>query len=112
MVDHKELRSKTRVKIAGKLAGRVHATIGSNLLDLSATGARIEHFGLLRKGTTCSFELPSELGGLTLSARVVRSTVVGKGHGPDGEERFRYESGLVFANLTPEQEAALSKLLT
>ncbi len=112
MADHQELRSKTRVKIAGKLAGRLHATIGSNLLDLSATGARIEHFGLLRKGTTCSFELPSELGGLTLTARVVRSAVVGKGQGPDGEEHFRYESGLVFINLTPEQEAALSKLLS
>lgn len=112
MTEFEEKRQKIRVKIAGALAGRLHATVESNLLDLSATGARIEHFGLLRKGTTCSFEFPAELGGHVLSARIIRNSLNGKRERVDGVEHVCYESGITFVEVTEGQEAALAKLLS
>ncbi len=75
-------------------------------------GARIEHHNLLRPGDTCTLELPASLGGLALSARVVRSIVVGTEDAPTGEKLLRYESGLAFVGLTPDQQAALDSSLS
>jgi hypothetical protein len=82
------------------------------LLDLSLTGARIEYANLLRPGAVCAFELPPQLGSLALSSRMVWSHVIGGEHTPDGERRRRrYQSGLVFVAVTPEQQAALASAL-
>lgn len=40
------------------------------LLDLSLTGAHIEHLDLFRLGASCALDLPSRFGALSLSAEV------------------------------------------
>jgi len=106
-----ERRRGRRVAIPGRPGGRVRATLGVRLLDLGATGARIEHHNLLRPGFACTLELPTALGGLVLSVRVVRSAVVGMEKGPSGEKLLQYESGVAFADITPEQQKALEAML-
>ncbi|MFI5339948.1 MAG: hypothetical protein ACHQ7N_08935 [Candidatus Methylomirabilales bacterium] len=48
---------------------------------------------------------------LTLSARVVWSGLLGGERTPDGERHFIYQSGLVFVDLSTEQQAALARIL-
>ena len=106
-----ERRKGRRVAIPDRPGGRVRATLEARLLDLGTTGARIEHRNLLRPGFACTLELPTTLGGLVLSVRVVRSAVVGTGKGPAGEPLLRYESGVAFVDLAPEQQAALEAVV-
>ena len=106
-----ERRRGRRVSIPGRPGGRVRATLEARLLDLGTSGARIEHHNLLRPGFTCTLELPSTLGGLVLSVRVIRSAVVGTETGPAGERLLRYESGVAFAALSADQSAALEAVL-
>jgi len=56
-------------------------------------------------------ELPTAIGSLVLSARIIRSTVIGNEPTPDGGRLLRYESGLAFVGVTPEQQAALEKAM-
>ena len=111
MAQYQEQRRKIRVKIAGRLTGRVTASVEFQLLDISATGARIAHFEVLRPGTVCAFEFPPELGQLVLSARVIRSTLVEREQERGGEQSLRYESALEFIRITAEQRAALMRIL-
>lgn len=106
-----ERRRGRRVPIPGRPGGRVRATLEARLLDLGTTGARIEHHNLLRPGFACTLELPSTLGGLVLSVRVIRSAVVGTETGPAGERLLRYESGVTFVGLSTDQSAALEAVL-
>jgi hypothetical protein len=78
-----------------------------SLLDLSLKGARIEHLNLLRPGSACHLELPATLGPLVLTAQVVWSRVLGTEVSPEGERLLRYQSGLMFPQVTPEQHALL-----
>jgi hypothetical protein len=84
-------------------------------LDLSLTGARIEHLNLLRPGAVCTVELPPAMGSLVLPARIVHSTIVGSERAVEGSRHLRYESGLAFESVTAEQQtilgAALEKLI-
>jgi hypothetical protein len=106
-----ERRRGRRVPIPGRPGGRVRATLEARLLDLGTSGARIEHHNLLRPGFTCTLELPSTLGGLVLSVRVIRSAVVGTETGSAGERLLRYESGVTFVGLSADQSAALEAVL-
>ncbi len=106
-----ERRRTRRISIPGRPGGRVRATLEARLLDIGATGARIEHNNLLRPGFTCTLELPPTLGALVVTVRVVRSIVVGTETSPSGERILRYESGVAFVNVPAEQQAALDAIL-
>lgn len=80
-------------------------------MDLSITGARIEHGELLRPGSACAFQLPPAIGALVLTVRVVHSAVIGATQSPDGERELRYQSGLAFVNVTPEQRTTLEEVV-
>ncbi len=107
-----ERRQGRRITIAGRPGGRVRVTLEARLLDLSTSGARIEHFNVLRPGFTCTLEFPAALGPLVLPVRVARSTVVGTDSGSAGERLLRYESGVMFVGLTPEQQRGLDEILS
>jgi hypothetical protein len=77
------------------------------LIDLSTFGARIEHLDLLRPGSACTFELPPSVGAMTLSARIIHSSVIGAAPTRDGERQLRYQSGLVFTGVTVDQQSTL-----
>jgi c-di-GMP-binding flagellar brake protein YcgR len=81
------------------------------LLDLSLSGACIEHLACLRPGSSCVLEFPPALGPLALTAQVVRSVVVGVEQGPRETRQLRYESGVAFVHVTPAQQAALAQVL-
>jgi hypothetical protein len=82
-----------------------------HLVDISASGVRIEHTELLRPGATYVFELPPALGPLTLTAKIVHSAVVGTEKTPDGGRILRYQSGIAFVEPTAEQQSALAAIL-
>ena len=90
---------------------RARGTLEVRLLDLSLSGARIEHLGLLRPGASCELEFPAALSPLILSGRVVRSAVVGDEQGPASDRQLRYETGLAFVDVTPDQQAVLTRIL-
>jgi hypothetical protein len=97
--------------LVGRPGSRVRATLDARLLDLSATGAKIEHRDLLRPGFTCTLEFPDSLAPLVLPVQVVRSVVAGTEYTDTGERLLRYESGLSFGTLTEEQEELLKEVL-
>jgi hypothetical protein len=111
MSERGERRKGRRVHLPERPGSRIRATLSARLLDLSTTGARIEHHNLLRPGFSCTIELPESMGALLLPARVVRSTVVGTEEGPAGERLLRYESGVAFGELAAAQQAALETVL-
>ena len=106
-----ERRKATRILVTGRLGARARATLNVRLVDLSRSGARIEHSGLLRPGATYAFELPPALGSLVLTAKVVHSRVVGTEPTPEGERLLLYQSGLTFVGITAEQQVGLAAVL-
>lgn len=111
MTEYSRQRKLPRIRIAGRPAARVRPTLDARLVDLSLTGARIEHADILRPGFSCTVDLPVAKGFIVLTGRIVWCSIVGSQKGADGERILRYESGLEFARLTPEQQAALSTFL-
>jgi hypothetical protein len=111
MTTESERRRGRRVVVSGRPGGRVRATLDARLVDLSSTGARIEHNNLLRPGFTCTLEFPQGVADLVLSVQVVRSVIIGTEFATGGERRLRYESGLAFVNVTPEQQKVLVEVV-
>ena len=102
---------RSRIGMTRPVPVRARTTQEVTLLDLSLGGARIEHLTLLRPGSSCSLEFPPAFGALVLTARVVRSAVVGIEQGSTRGRNLRYESGLAFVNPTPDQRTVLTQLL-
>lgn len=111
MAEVRERRRVPRTPITGELGARARSTLDVRLLDLSTFGARIEHLDLLRPGSACTFELPPSIGALTLSARIIHSSVVGAAPTREGERKLRYQSGLVFTGITVDQQTTLEGAL-
>ncbi len=106
MPEQPDRRQRRRIPLPERPAGHLRTTEEVRLLDLSLTGARLEHEQLLRPGGTCTVELPPTFGSLILPAQVVWSRVAGTV--PSAEGRLLcYESGLQFPPLTSEQHALL-----
>ena len=81
------------------------------LVDLSVTGARIEHLDLLRPGSSVIVELPTLMKPQALGARVVWSKVMGGEQTPEGERHLHYQSGLAFTGLTADETLFLASSL-
>jgi hypothetical protein len=111
MADLRERRGAPRVSVNGHFGAPALATLEVRLVDVSVTGARIEHGELLRPGSRCTFHLPPAVGPVVLSSRIVHSTVVGATPMADGDRQLLYQSGLAFLNITPDQRAALDEVI-
>jgi hypothetical protein len=74
-------------------------------------GARIEHQVPLDPGSTWGVELPLAFGSMSLQARVVHSAPVGDTQVREADALLRYQSGLAFLGMTPEQQATLRRRL-
>jgi hypothetical protein len=81
------------------------------LVDLSVTGARIEHLVLLRPGSSVSVELPTAMKPQALVARVIWCKVMGGEQTPEGERHLHYRSGLTFTGLTADETFLLASSL-
>jgi len=104
-------RRAPRLRVGRRLGGEARAWLDVRLVDVSLTGARIEHRDVLRPGSTCTFEFPPALGALVLSARVVHSLVVGAEPGPGEVPVARYQSGLEFIGMKADQQAVLAGIV-
>jgi len=111
MTDLNERRAAPRATLPDQPAVRVREVREVRLLDLSRDGARIEHLDLFRPGTAFPLELPSPFGSLTVPAKVVWCSVIGRKSRLGGESHLVSRSGLRFAKLTAAQDAALAWLL-
>jgi len=111
MTELDERRAAPRTTLRDQPAVRVHEGREVRLLDLSRDGARIEHLDLFRPGAACPLELPPPFGSLTLPAKVVWCSVIGRKRRPGGDFHLVSRSGLRFSKLTTAQDAALAWLL-
>ena len=102
---------RSRVAMVPPLPVQSRAATQLRLLDLSLSGACIEHLSRLQPGSYCVLEFPPTLGPFTLTAHVVRSVVVGVEQGPGETRTLRYESGVAFVRVTLDQQAALAHVL-
>jgi hypothetical protein len=100
-----------RAVTTGRLTGQASLSVEFHLLDLSPTGARIEHLALLRPGSRCTLQVPAPAGMPRLSAQVIWTAVMGEARLPEGQRVLRYHSGLLFVALSPAQERAVASLL-
>jgi hypothetical protein len=110
-MEERERRMVPRTTLAQRPEVRVRDLRDVRLLDLSLTGAQIEHLGLLRPGAGCTLDLLPPYAALNLAALAVWCAVIGRKRKLGGESHLVSRSGLRFARLTGAQHAALADTL-
>ena len=111
MVETPDRRRAARLAVPSDLRGCDLQFGEVWLLDLSATGARIEHSGQLHEGLVCSMNLPPRFGRVRLTARVVWTRFHKGEQTFEGDKHVYHQSGLVFMDLTPAQQTGLAAAL-
>jgi hypothetical protein len=111
MVTGPERRRAMRVDVPKRVRGGELKPHFVHLLNLSLLGVRVTHLKPWHEGVVCSVELPPALGALRLPGRVVWTRLRETERTLDGDRRSLYESGVEFARLTAEQQAALATAL-
>ena len=111
MTEAQERRAVPRMTLADHPAVRVEGMREVRLLDLSLTGAQIEHLDLFRLSASCALDFPPPFGALTLPAQVVWCTVIGRQRKLGGTSHLVARSGLRFPRLTGAQHTALADTL-
>jgi len=106
-----ERRGASRIQLVDRPAARVRGIREVRLLDVSPTGAQIEHLDLFRLGASCAVDLPPPCGALSLPAQVIWCTVIGRKLKLGGESHLVVRSGLRFTALTEAQRAGLASSL-
>jgi len=107
MRETQERRTAPRITLSERPAARVRGLREVRLLDLSLTGAQIEHLDLFRLGASCALDLPPPCGALSLPVQVVWCTVIGRKRTLGGKSHLVTRSGLRFTMLTGAQHTAL-----
>ena len=111
MMEERERRTVPRTTLAERPAARVRGLPEVRLLDLSLTGAQIEHLDLLRPGLACTLDLLPPCGALSLPAKVIWCAVIGRKRKVGSGSHLVSRSGLRFTALTGAQHAALAGTL-
>ena len=106
-----ERRRAPRIKIGARVESLVYDLVPARLVDLSATGALLEHAEPVRPGGFCELVLRDERREFRLQCRIVRSVVTRPPQGPD-PRKISYHTGVEFFDLTPAQREALEALLS
>jgi len=111
MAEYQEKRGAPRTVLPNHPTAWTHDGLAVRLLDLSLTGARIEHLDLLPFGLQGSLELPAALGFLLISTQVVWCAAIKEERYARGDRRLRACSGLKFVELTEYQQTVLERAL-
>jgi len=111
MAEVRDRRAAPRMTLAEYPAVRVQGMREVRLLDLSRTGAQIEHLDLFRFGASCALDFPPPFGALILPAQVVWCTVIGRQRKLGGTSHLVARSGVWFTRLTGAQRTALADTL-
>ncbi|MGA7614484.1 MAG: PilZ domain-containing protein [Thermoanaerobaculia bacterium] len=104
----RERRKRQRVQLARPLVGRV-GTLGVLVVDVSESGARVEHYTRLKTGQSSRFRLESEHGTIHATCIVVSCKVHRFAPGDDG--LTVYQSGLLFTDFESESATVLKKVV-
>ena len=111
MWEAQERRATPRTTLRERPPAGVPGLGEVRLLDLSRTGAQIEHLDLVRPGAACALDLPLPFIAPPLPAQVVWCTVIGRQRTLGGESHLLSHTGLRFTRLTGAQHAALADTL-
>lgn len=111
VTEGQERRGAPRIGLVDRPTARVRGIREVRLLDLSHTGAQIEHLDLFRLGASCAIDLPPPCGALSLPAHVVWCTVISRKRKLGGDSHLVVRSGLRFTALTEGQHADLASSL-
>ncbi len=104
-------RQIARLSVPWHLTGAGLERRLGRLVDLSSTGARIEHADPVYEGLVCDVDLPPALGRGRLKGRVVWTKLHKRLQTFEEETRVLYQTGLAFVDITPEQREALAAAL-
>lgn len=91
--------------VGGKTSGRVTGDYEASLLDISISGAMIEHAQVVRPGTVSSLDLELDGKRVNLLCRVIRSVIDRMEAGEEGVTI--YHTGLEFVDLPDETRQAI-----
>jgi hypothetical protein len=111
MAETPDRRRVTRLPVPRDLRGPELEPHLARLLDLSPLGARIEALEPLREGSVCYVDLPSVLGHVRLTGRILWTGVRGSEQTLEGDRWLHYQSGLVFTGLTLQEQTILATVL-
>jgi c-di-GMP-binding flagellar brake protein YcgR len=89
------------------VTGAITTPQEAEVLDLSMTGALVEHQGMLRVNAICFLDLPTSAEPLSIRCRVVHSRVSRR----EAAEGLYYRTGVEFLDLSPAMEQALAALI-
>jgi len=107
MSDEPQRRRVARFRIRG-ISGAITTPQEAEVLDLSVTGALVEHQGMLRVDAICFLDLPTSAAEpMTIRCRVIHSRVSRR----EPEGALYYQTGVEFLDLTPAAEQALGALI-
>jgi len=108
--DHRK-RRHGRLTFKEAVNEQITALHDVDILDLSMSGARIEHTTLLRPGATCRLRVPLQNRSVTVLCHVVWSRAVGRPEGTRRDSGLLYHSGLEFGTMAPDVKAFLTAFL-
>ncbi len=99
-------RKPPRFRISG-VAAAITTLQEAEILDLSLSGALVEHQGVLQLGGPCFLQLTADGEGLTIQCHVVHSRV--SYSGADGA--LYYQTGLEFLDLSRRAQQSLGAFI-
>jgi len=102
-----ERRRAARRRVPTRVEGRVMAKIATALVDVSATGALVEHLHMMRPGSVYQVRFVAREAVVDLACRAVRSYIV-RTQASGKESELVYRTGLEFVE---PDAGAISQLL-
>ncbi|MFQ5882435.1 MAG: PilZ domain-containing protein [Candidatus Methylomirabilales bacterium] len=107
----KERRRSPRVVVRGQVESKLRPEIVTTFIDLSLTGALIEHPSLIRTGDLYELLITTAGRELCLKARAVRTAVHHSGKSKTGELELIYHTGLEFVDVRQEEQEQLAAVI-
>ena len=111
MIAQSEQRRVERLNVPRHCRGAEREARVVYLVDLSPTGARIEHGEPLPDWSSFPIDLPRALGGGRIWAEVKWSRLSGRRQEVEGKDRLAFQSGLAFTQSTSTEQAAVISAL-
>ncbi|MFI5342528.1 MAG: PilZ domain-containing protein [Candidatus Methylomirabilales bacterium] len=110
-LEYSPKRRYGRLTFNEPVGGDVTARHAVQILDLGQGGARLEHTGILRPGSSCYLRLPLKQQRVTVLGRVVWSKAVELATREGGGVDLVYQSGVEFGDLAQEARTLLAAFL-
>lgn len=107
--DLPERRKKVRVRLARSIVARL-GTIGAVLVDVSETGARLEHYSPLQTGKRIRLRFEWEQKQVAVDCQILSCRVSRFATGDDG--LTVYQSRLMFEDIDEDTQATLKQMVT